>query len=60
MTFDWQSVLVLWIVVGFPGCAVASITSWFTDHAVLALVFGLAAMILLTLAAGLHMEVFGV
>lgn len=59
MTFDWQSVLVLWIGIGIPVCTLASVTAWNDEHPVLAVVLGLAVMMLVSLAVGLPEEVIG-
>lgn len=57
--FDWQNVLVLWIAVGIPACVLASVAAWLNEHPVLAVVLGLAVMMLLSLAVGLPEEVIG-
>lgn len=59
MTFDWRSVLVLWIAVGLPACVLASVAAWLNEHPVLAVALGLVVMMLLSLAAGLPEEVIG-
>lgn len=59
MTFDWRNVLVLWIGIGIPACLLASVAAWLNEHPVLAVVLGLAVMMLLSLAVGLPEEVLG-
>lgn len=60
MTFDWRSVLVLWIAVGIPACVLASVAAWLNEHPVLSVVLGLAVMLLISLAVGLPEEVIGI
>lgn len=60
MTFDWGSVLLLWLVIGIPGCAVGGIMAIEDEHPILCAVLLVVALVLLSVGVGLPEEVLGI
>lgn len=60
MTFDWGSVLLLWLVLGIPGCSVGGIMAIGDERPILGAVLLVVALVLLSVGVGLPEEVLGI
>lgn len=50
----------MWIVIGFPGCAVGGIMAIADEHLILGSVLLVAALMLMSVGVGLPEEVLGI